>query len=452
MRQLLIFFVIAHSALGATPKDWVPARWNWTEPKTLALLKGTPINCLLIEWKQDAAPAINKFATAAAEQGIATLAVVRQTADAAAAAKTEVKGIVLEGDFNAPVQAKVPVIEISSREHMKLGGDAPVLGTYQGVWPGVRAGEQAHAGPSAAAWIDTNQGFLGFARSWGTHAVWIANIPPKDTVITAERYMQVVADAAMTGARWVVALDDDFAAKLYAGDDQTLRKWKRLATILQYYEDHKDWRDLQNGAQLAIVQDAKEGGLLSGGILDMIATKHTPVQAVPPQRLNADALKGRKLAVNIDNSALTQDAKDTLKQFTRSGGTLLTGPPGWQAAAPEDQSRITLTDEELKHIDEMWKEMSNMIGRRNLGVRLFNVSTMLSNLLTTPDHKQVYVGLVNYSEYPVENVTMHVLGEFHKATLILPGGIEKPLEAYAVEEGTGVDIDSVGVVATVRLQ
>ena len=100
----------------------------------------------------------------------------------------------------------------------------------------------------------------------------------------------------------------------------------------------------------------------------------------------------------------------------------------------------------------MWKDMSNLIGRRNLGVRLFNVSTMLSNLLTTPDHKQVYVGLVNYSEYPVENVTMHVLGEFHKATLLLPGGIEKPLEAYPVEEGTGVNMDGVGVVATVRLQ
>ena len=305
-------------------------------------VEGRADKLLLIEWKQDAAPAINKFATAAAEQGIATVAVVRRTADAAAAMKTEVKGIVLEGDFDAPVQAKVPVIEISSREHMNLGGDAQVLGTYQGVWPGVRTGEQAHAGPSAGAWIDTNQGFLGFARSWGSHTIWIANTPPKDTVITAERYMQVVADAAMTGARWVVALDDDFATKLYSGDDVTLRKWKQIATILEYYENHKDWRDLQNGGQLAIVQDTKEGGLLSGGILDMIATKHTPVQAVPPQRLNAEVLKGRKLAVNIDNSALNQDAKDTLKQFTKSGGTLLTGPPDWQPLPPRIRAALLL--------------------------------------------------------------------------------------------------------------
>ena len=45
-----------------------------------------------------------------------------------------------------------------------------------------------------------------------------------------------------------------------------------------------------------------------------------------------------------------------------------------------------------------------MIGRRNLGVRLFNVSSMLSNLLASPDGKSAIVHLVNYSDYPVENV------------------------------------------------
>jgi hypothetical protein len=454
MWRLLAAIFMASALSGANPKDWVPARWQWTERKTLDLLKDTPINCLLLEWKPGSAAAISQFATAAAERGIATLAVVRPGGDAAAAVKTEVTGIVLEGDDTSDRSAKldVPVIEITSRARMRLDGDAAVLGTDQAVWPGVRTGENAHSGPSASAWIDTNSGFLGFARAWGNHTIWIANLPPRNTVVTAERYMQVIADAAMTGARWVLALDDDFAGKLYRSDETTLRKWKKMASILQYYEDHKDWRTLPSGAQLALVQDANEGGLLSGGILDMIATQHTPVQAVPPQRLTAASLQGRKMAVNINNSALTPEERAVLTQFTRSGGTLLTGPPGWQAAAPTDKGRITLTDEELKHIDEMWKDMSNMIGRRNLGARLFNVSTMLSNLLTTPDRKAAVVELVNYSEYPVENVTVHVLGKFSKATLILPGGKEQVLEAYPVEEGTGVDIESVGVVATVRLE
>jgi hypothetical protein len=91
------------------------------------------------------------------------------------------------------------------------------------------------------------------------------------------------------------------------------------------------------------------------------------------------------------------------------------------------------------------------VGRRNLGVRLFNVSSMLSNLTASPDGKQVVLHLVNYSSYPVENITVHVLGKFSHARLITPDGAEKDLPTYAVEEGTGVDVPRVAVCAALRL-
>ena len=47
---------------------------------------------------------------------------------------------------------------------------------------------------------------------------------------------------------------------------------------------------------------------------------------------------------------------------------------------------------------------------------------------------------------------MHVLGSFTKATVYTPDGKSKPLEVYKTDEGTGVDLDSVGVVATVKLE
>ena len=46
-----------------------------------------------------------------------------------------------------------------------------------------------------------------------------------------------------------------------------------------------------------------------------------------------------------------------------------------------------------------------------MGVRLFNVSSMLSNFLAAPGGNAAVVHLVNYSDYPVENVAMHYLGE-----------------------------------------
>ena len=107
---------------------------------------------------------------------------------------------------------------------------------------------------------------------------------------------------------------------------------------------------------------------------------------------------------------------------------------------------------ELERLNDIWRDVNSMIGRRNMGVRLFNVSSMLSNYLAAPGGKTAIVHLVNYSDYPVENVAMHYLEEYKRATLISPGSVDKPLEVYKTEEGWGVDVDRVGVCATIRLE
>ncbi|HYM10210.1 MAG TPA: hypothetical protein VEU62_05745, partial [Bryobacterales bacterium] len=52
----------------AAPADWVPARWRWLETKTLELLSGTPVNCLLIDWNSPPKAQAAAFAGAAAER------------------------------------------------------------------------------------------------------------------------------------------------------------------------------------------------------------------------------------------------------------------------------------------------------------------------------------------------------------------------------------------------
>ena len=193
------------------------------------------------------------------------------------------------------------------------------------------------------------------------------------------------------------------------------------------------------------------GALLSGGILDMIAVKHTPVRPVPKQRMDAKAFEGVAMAVNVDGESLTPAEREILRGFARGGGTLLTGPPGWRNTSKTNGDAITLEKEELERLDQIWKEVNSMIGRKNLGARLFNVSTMLSNLVASADGKQVFIHLLNYSEYAVENVTVHFLGNFQHARLFTPDGQEKVLEVYKNEEGTGVDIDKISTFATLRL-
>jgi hypothetical protein len=77
---------------------------------------------------------------------------------------------------------------------------------------------------------------------------------------------------------------------------------------------------------------------------------------------------------------------------------------------------------------------------------------MLSNLAESPDGKQVVVQMVNYSDYPVADVTVRVLGKFKKATLLRPDAAPLTLEAYEVEGGTGVDIPALGAVGALVLE
>jgi len=309
----------------------------------------------------------------------------------------------------------------------------------------------AKAAPSGSPWIDTNTGFIRSVRAWGHASVWLGYLPPAHSVITADRYMAAISDAEMAGARWVVALDDDFSVRLERGDPAAIKDWRAMAQVLQFFEGHAEWRALEPYGKLAVVQD-REDALLSGGILDMIGAKHTPLRAIPGQRLTPDALQGATMAVDVDADALTPEQREMLKSFARAGNTVLTAPPGWKGQSAMKDDQITLDKAELDRLNDIWHDVQTMTGRKNLGARLFNVASMLSNVLSTPDGKQVVVELVNYSSYPIDNITVQVLGTFKHAHLLTPDGAEKNLEVYVTDEGgTGVDIEKVSACATVRL-
>jgi len=184
----------------------------------------------------------------------------------------------------------------------------------------------------------------------------------------------------------------------------------------------------------------------------MIAAKHTPLRAIPGQRLTSDLLQGATMAVDVDADSLSAGQREILKNFARAGNTLLTAPPGWKGQSALGSDQITLDKAELDRLNDIWHDVQTMTGRKNLGVRLFNVSSMLSDLLATRDGSQVVVQLVNYSAYPIENVTLQVLGAFKHAQLLTPDGVTKDLEVYTPDEGgTGVDIERVSACAAVRL-
>jgi len=440
------------------PSDWVPARWPWSDPKSLELLADSPINCLLLKtYSAD-------LVAAAANRGLVVLADISAGEDAAAAARKAlavgVTGIVLEGDFPESTAGAVrreaggaPVIQLTARSHLTLGSKVPIIGTYQGVWAGIATDEDGakRAGPTGTIWIDTNTGLLRAVRAWGDATVWIANEPPPKTIITGARYLQVIADAATTGARWVLALDDDFAARLNNRQAAAMRDWRRMVNLMRYFEGHPEWRRMRQYGKVAVVQDPMQGGLLSGGVLDMLAAKHLPARPVPRQFLTAEAMRGVTITLDLDSAGLTASQQKVLRDFTNAGGTLLTGPPIWRDAGPMGE-RFTLNTAEFERLDSLWNELGSKLPRSNYGVSVFNVSSIISNVLVSADGKTIVVHLVNYADYPVEVISVIFPDDYRKATLITPEGAAQTLEISRSSNGLGVIIEKMSVCATIEVE
>jgi len=451
---------LAFLALAIAPSsDWVPARWASNDPKSLELVRETPVNCLLLEaslWSRE-------FSEAAAKAGVATLGVIPPSPDvnglSQKAGLAGLTGIVLEGDFDAKTLPRDPppsltIVPLGLRSKIRFDSPASsVVGTYQGLWPGIHPEDKGttHAAASGSVWIDTNAGFLRFAHAATGATMWIGNTPPPGSIYPVERYLQAIGDAAMNGARWVVALDDDLTKRVFARDGRAVQAWRRIGRELAFYEAHKEWRSYQAFGKLALIESPQTGALLSGGVLDMIATKHTPVRPVPSDKVTVEKFEGAQMAVDVDPESLTAGQRDALKSFTRRGGTLLTGPPGWKFPSLQ-LDQITLSKDDTEKLDSIWKELNSMTGRRNLGARLFNVSTLLSNMVAPADGKQVVLHLVNYADYPVESLTVHLLGKYRTALLYSPE-LKQPLvlELYPTDEGVGLDVDKMGVNAAIVL-
>ena len=426
--------------------DWVPARWHSGDPKTLDLLKGAVVNCLLLEaghWNA-------AFVKNAAQRHIVVLGIVHSEAEAHKAKQLKLDGIVVEGDADSVPADGMLVIRLPSRGRIPLDGSDPITGTIQALWPGVEIahGGTVSTGPSSAPWINTNSGFLRFVTAATKATIWLGERPPPKTVLPVDRYALAIADAAITGARWIIALEDDLETRLFAGDARALAAWQEINSILRYFEDKLEWRAYHPYGQLAVLEDAASGGLLSSGLLDMLAVQHTAARALPVRRLSPEGLHAARVVLNVDADALATQQKRDLDEFVASGGKLVNPPPGWRfpETAPD---QMTPTRKQMDRIQPIWEVTYNATVRKNFGARTFNTSSIIFDVRARPDGKSILVHLLNYTDFPSEDIALQVLGTWHHARLYSPGHAVRELPVYPVKDGTGIDIDRIAVLGTV---
>ncbi len=448
--SLTLFAFLPAMAIAANPPapaNWIPIRWWDASPGSLDLLRDTPVNCLLLAERVRNVELMRE----ARHRKLALLALARNPEEARRVNPADVDAVVLEGEFAADYQAAglQHAIRLPLRDRVQFSSDAPVLGTAQGLWPGLQIEHNGKvlAGPSSQPWVFTNTGFLQFARAATDRPLWIGVRPAAGAVFPPGRYVEAVADAAISGARWIITLDDDLAHRISLREPAALAGWKTIMEAVKYFENPQ-WRDFEPFATLALVQDKSSGGLLSGGLLDMMSSQHTAVRSITASRLDPAKFRDVLVVIDVDPGAANSNA---LAEFRQEGGIVVEPPADgrFPALAP---GQISLTPQQVNHLESLWELIYKTTARKNFGSRVFNVNGTLTRVLANPGASSMLVHLVNYTEYEkTDPVTVQVLGEWKRARLYAPGEPVRELLLYPVEGGMGVDVDRMNVIATVRV-
>src|SRR5579885_2982128 len=398
MRQALFLLALA-PALAATPDRWVPARW---QGGSLELFQDTPVNCLLIPWGKEADPGM---ARRARERHLAVLGVVHSAADPDA--------LVLEGDFPEGFAERVSkalhrrnrsavVIPMPVKGRLPRDTAAPVLATAAGAWPRVRASEsETQAGPSGDPWIASNIWLARSLRAWcGVRPVWLGHLPDKPA---PGDYPRAVADAAAAGARWIAVAEPG--------------AWPQTAAYLRFFEEHAAWRAFTPAGAVAVVQDpAGQNPDMTDEYLNLITRRRVPFRIIESPALPGASLEGIRALVALE---------------------------------PCGKGRLAIYKEEAPDPQALSHELPHLLGRENLGVRLFNVASVITYLST--DGRQLLLQLVNYSTYTIASVTVEVNGSYSRARYYSP---EAPAASLPLESSGGgieITIPEVGIYGALLL-
>jgi hypothetical protein len=444
--MLASFLLLA--AMAPQLGECVSARWDSADPATLRLLEKTPVSCLLLEpGEWDAA-----FLKAAKGAGLRVLAVVRSAEQVSRAAVMEFDALVAEG---AAVEAAgKPVVRLTPRAALDLDHPAEVMGTTQGLWPGIRVEKDGAAVslPTGAPWIETNSGFLRVVRTILPPATgfWMAMRPPEGQALGARNYVTALADASMNGTSWVLALDRGFAKGLFAGDERYVAEWRKIVGGWAFLEGNREYGRWRDQSSLSLIQDADSGALFSGGFVDMLTARHIPMQITPAERVAKTTKESTEVLLNVGKLAADSPERQLLLGLARQGITVFNSPLDWNPGRPKGDV-FTIAEEDVKGLADAWREINTMLGRRNFGLRVFGAPSMLSNLKISPDGKKRAVHLLNYSDYPVEHISLHLTGVFKSARVLTPQG-ERKAEIYPIEGGTEVEVDKVDDLAVVVIE
>jgi hypothetical protein len=437
----------------------------WAQPSSLELLKGTPVNCLVVDWAngkpEDSAQqqALKPLLEAGRRLGISFVGRVAMKEGAGAAVSAAraagLTSVLLR--YPSGQSFDLPAIMQLSREKVVGETVSTIFSTSDNVWPGVNLEtldeDNARAGATANPWVDSNAWFslLAGALEPGK-ALWL-EFDPSDSSSLARpaNYGLAVADSRAYGSRWIISLDDKLRGALTKGDPRARGVWEKLCEALDFFEKHKEWQAFQSEGTLAVFSDFRgDNAYFSGEVLNLLNRRQVQLKIVERSRPLPAPDQELKAVLWLDKDAPSAEQLGQFLAFVRRGGLLTAaaywGPPEVKPTKGEPSlhydlynlgsGQVAVAEEGFQAPDQVAVDAHLLLSRRNDIVRLYNRSTVNCHSSVDPAHKRRLVQVLNYSVKPADSVTLWVNDEVKSARLWQPGTDEAlPLQGVSASPG-----------------
>ena len=473
---------------------WVPMRWpcgpievarisksrpadsvlrktveGWTQPTSLQLLKGTPINCLVVDWASGTADdesqqrALKPLIEAGRELGLSFVGKVATSENLAAIVTAGraagLEAVMIDGPANHSLD--LPVISGFARDSVDWDAATDIFSATGNVWPGVALqtmkGDTGVGGPTGEPWMDSNGWFALLARQMvPQRSVWLEiDLPESSEALPVESYCRAIADSRAYGSHWVLTLDGAMRTGMLNGNPKDLSAWKSIGETLSFFEEHAEWAACKPMGILAVVSDFKgPNSSLSGETLNLLSRRHVQYQVLDRRLALAGPVTGLKAVLWTDDDPPTSEQHRNLLDFVEQGG-LTIAPKYWGPAGvvprheywlpgydiyDVSKGRIAVASEGFSDPFQLARDAHLLVGRENDLARLFNVGT--TNCFTSigPDHRKEIVQVVNYASHSSTYLAVWVSLNAHGARLWSPDS-KKPRSLECVSESGGTSFE-----------
>jgi len=456
----------------------------WGRPSALELLKGTPINCLIVDWAhggpEDSAQqqALKPLLEEGRRLGISFVGKIalkeREGAAVAAARAAGLSAIMLDNtsgqSFDFPAILQFP------RDKVAWETASTIFSSRENVWPGLgletMKGDTAIAGPTGIPWVNSNAWFslLTGALAPGK-TLWLDFDPPDtSTALYPASYVLAIADSRAYGSQWIVSLDDKLRAALSKRDPQAMGLWEKMCESVAFFKGHREWEAFKSLGILAVVSDFRgENAYMSGEVLNLLNRRQVQFRIIDRSKSLPALTQGLKAILWLDKESPSAEQHSQLLAFAQQGGLVITATYwGSPVAKPtkKDPSlhykmynvgkgQIAVAEQGFEDPYQVAVDTHLLVSRRNDLVRLYNPET--TNCCCSGDfvspHRTRLVQVMNYSSEPADSVTVWVNARVEAARLWELGAKDaRTLQGVAASRGTDFGLPPLSVYCALEFE